>query len=176
MAKDRRSKDQKRKSKLAQRAKRQVRAEQSLSYDGAKYRGAQWVPHVYATESAIYQTIQLSDKKLTNEQVRAALTRLIEELRAGTPPLLPEGTPEMFFTPGKEVEFLVWNIRTFWRSLFEREGFVAADDLVGILRTLLYSIEAHEWNTGPNLGYVAFLDEFLSNRGLLDYREEAYDD
>jgi hypothetical protein len=169
MAKDRRSKDQKRKAKLAQRAKRQVHAEQSLAYEGSKYQSAKWVPHVHATESAIWQTIQLSDKKLTNAHVRAALTQLVHELRDGKPPLLPEGTPEMFFTPGKEVEFLVWNIRNFWGALFEREGSVATDDLIGILRTLLNSIDAHEWHTGPDLGYVAFLDDFLRGPGIADY-------
>lgn len=160
MSKDRRSHDQKRKAKLAKRAKRQPSHEPE-PYSGRKYQADRWVPHVYQTELAVYETIKLSNRRLTNDQVKAAFVGLIYHLRAGQPPLLPEGEPDRSLAPGSEVEFLTWNIRRHWGVLFREEGPVSPDDLIGILRTLLYSIEAHAWNKGPDRGYVRFLESFL---------------
>jgi hypothetical protein len=163
-AKDRRSRDQKRKAKLAKRAQKQAPTE-PLPYSGRKYQAEGWVPHVYQTERAIYEAIVLSKRRLTNAQVKAALVQLIGQLREGLPALLPEDAPEVSFAAGSEVEFLVWNIRRHWRMLFQEEGPVSSHDLVGILRTLLHSIEARAWHTGPDRGYVAFLESFMQ-RGL----------
>ena len=84
-----------------------------------------------------------------------------EALRGGQPGPLSEEEPEVLLAPGKEVEYLIWNIRRHWRILFDTEGPVATDDLIGILRTLLGSIEAHGWNTGAGRGYVSFLVGFI---------------
>ena len=48
----------------------------------------------------------------------------------------------------------------------EEAGPVDPKDLVGILRTLLHSIEAHAWHRGPERGYVSFLQEFMAGGGL----------
>jgi hypothetical protein len=161
VAKDRRSRDQKRKAKLAVRARKQKASEDLTPYEGKKYQADEWAPHVFRTEEAIHEAVVLSRRQLTNEQVRSALHTLIKQLRAGTAPVLAPEEPEVAFQPGNEVEFLVWNIRRFWGMLFQERGPVAIADLVGILRTLLYSIEAHAWNTGPERGYVDFLDGFM---------------
>jgi hypothetical protein len=59
----------------------------------------------------------------------------------------------------------MWNIRSHWTLFFEDEHAVAVSDLIGVLRTLLNSIEAHEWHTGRDRGYVAFLDDFMQRSG-----------
>jgi hypothetical protein len=159
---------QKRQAKLAKLAKRARKERSSKSaastptpYSGRKYQTDRWAPHVYQTELAIYETIALSGRRLTNAHVKLALAQLINDLRRGVPPAQQDGEPEVPFIAGQEVEFLVWNIRRHWRQLFEDEGPVSRDDLVGILRTLLHSIEAHAWNTGPHRGYVDYLVSFL---------------
>jgi hypothetical protein len=157
---NRQSRDQKRKAKLAERAKRHAPSGPE-PYEGTKYQAEGWTPHVYRTELPVYEAIVLSQRRLTNEQVREAFVRLIAHLRAGEHALLPEDAPEVPFAPGGEVEFLIWNIRRHWRELVKEQGPVATADLIGILRTLLHSIEAHAWNTGPEHGYVAFLYDFL---------------
>jgi hypothetical protein len=119
------------------------------------------VPYVFRTELPIYEAIVLSHRTLTNAQVRDALVKLIEHLRAGHPALLSEDAPDVPFAPGNEVEYLVWNIRRHWRLLMAAQGPVAVTDLIGILRTLLNSIEAHAWNTGIDRGYVVFLYDFM---------------
>lgn len=162
---------QKRRAKLARRARKERSRKQlsatPVAYSGRKYQTDRWIPHIYETELAIYEAIMHSGRRLTNEQVKAAFVQLIHELRRGLPAPLAEGEPDVPFAAGQEVEFLVWNIRRHWRELFHDQGPVSRDDLVGILRTLLHSIEAHAWNTGPRRGYVEFLVSFLEgDRGI----------
>lgn len=160
MAKKRLSHDQKRKAKLAKRAEKKGPMDTlPQPYEGERYRHDRWIPHVYATESGIYETIQLSRRQLTNEQVHAALIQLIKYLRRGQPILLPEGTPDLVYSPDKAVEYIMWNIRRHWGELFTDVGPVARDDLDGILRTLLFSMEAQAWDR-PG-GYVDFLYHFM---------------
>ena len=163
-AKDRRSRDQKRKAKLAARA-RKVRSSADLTpYGGSKYQSSRWATYVYSTELGVYETIQLSNRRLTNNQVKEAFRTLIKRLHEGTSPSLgEEDDPEMEFAKGDEVEFLVWNIRRQWTELFETHKPAGSADLTGILRTLLNSIDAHAWNTSPERGYVAYLDSFMRN-------------
>jgi hypothetical protein len=87
-------------------------------------------------------------------------------------PLAAENEPEAPFAAGQEVEFLVENIRRHWQLLFREQGPVHRDDLVGIFRTLLHSIEAHARTTGRGRGYVDFLSSFL--RGAHGLPPERY--
>ncbi len=162
------SRDQKRKDKLAKRTQKDWERQRDaiLPYDGTKYQAPEWVPQVSQTELAVYEAIVASGRRLTNDQVKTAFETLVRHLRDGQPALLPEGSPEVTFEAGAEVEFLVWNIRRHWGIAVERYGPVKTEDLIGILRTLLYSIEAHAWNTGRSLGYVAFLYKFIRDGGL----------
>jgi hypothetical protein len=110
---------------------------------------------------AIYETIIASNRTLTNEQVGQALIRLVRELRKGEPGPSPDSTMKMDFAAGREVDYVIWNIRRHWRMLFQDIDPVSASDLIGILRTLLHSLELRVWLTGSSHGYVAFLEEFM---------------
>jgi hypothetical protein len=157
------SRDQKRKDKLAKRARneRERQREQVLPYEGKKYQAPEWVPYVEPTERAVYEAIVQSGKRITNDQARTAFETLVRHLRAGEPARLPEDAPAVVLTAGTEVEFLLWNMRRHWGLAFDKHGPIGADDLIGILRTLLHSSAVHEWNTGPDLGYVSFLYKFF---------------
>ncbi len=157
---DRKSKDQKRKAKLAERVRKQVK-NPPLAYAGKEYKGREWVPHMYRTERGVYEGIIASGRTLTNSQVEAAYTALIAHLRSGQPALLPEDAAPVEYAAGRETEYLVWNVRRHWGLLFAEKGPVAVQDLIGILRTLLYSMDTHAFNTGPERGYVDFLYGFL---------------
>jgi hypothetical protein len=158
------SRDQRRKEKLAERSKRARERPEDASqpYAGTKYQAERWVPYVLETEQAVYEAILVSGRRLSNDQVQAAFTSLIQHLRDGQPPLLGDDPIDVPFAAGAEVEFLVYNIRRHWAVVFERAGFVNTEDLIGILRTLLHSMKAHAWNTGRDRGYVAFLYKFMS--------------
>jgi hypothetical protein len=159
--------EKKRQAKLAKRARkertRKQEPEAPRPYSGRKYQAERWVPHVYQTELAIYETIQLSGERLTNVQVRKALVHLIQQLRKGLPAALPEGELLPPFASGREDVFLVANIRRHWRILFHEHGPTNRTDLIGILRTLLYSIDAHASPVSPHRGYIDFLKSFMQD-------------
>src|SRR5579871_4774029 len=71
-------------------------------YTGTKYQKSVWVPHVYETELAIYETILASNRTLTNEQVGQALVRLVQKLRNGESGALPDGSTKLDFAAGQE--------------------------------------------------------------------------
>jgi hypothetical protein len=160
MSRHNQSHDQKRKAKLAKRAARRPVVDLT-PYAGKKYQQDRWVPHVYQTELAVYETIHASGHLLTNDHVKAAFVQLIKHLGSGQPALLAEGDPDVLYAPGREVEYLIWNIRRHWGLLFAERGPVRDQDLIGILRTLLHSIKAQAWHSGPDRGYVHFLEHFI---------------
>jgi len=158
---DRGSDDHERHAKLAKRA-RGARADRPVRpYAGSKYQSSAWVPHVYEAELAVFETILASNGTLTNEEVAQAFRRLVWELRNGEPGPLPADAPKMEFAAGREVDYLIWNIRRHWRMLFNDIDLVPSRDLIGILRTLLHALELRVWLTGSSHGYVAFLQEFM---------------
>jgi hypothetical protein len=166
MAKDKRSKDQKRKAKLAARAKRKEATHLVEPYEGRKYQQDVWADFVFATETAIYEVIRLTDSRLRNDTVQAALVQLVTDLRGGLSPNVSEFEAQPDLVIGQEVPFLIWNIRHHWTRFFASKHKVATSDLIGVLRTLLNSIEAHQWHTGRDRGYVAFLEGFMERQGL----------
>ena len=86
---------QKRQAKLAKRARkertRKRQPAEPLPYSGRKYQTDRWVAHVYQTECAIYEVIMFSGRRLTNDQTKETLVQLINQLRSGVSPVLPEG-------------------------------------------------------------------------------------
>jgi hypothetical protein len=109
-AKDRRSKDQKRKAKRTARAKRQGPAEPQ-PYAGEKYRADCWIPHIFWTELGTYAVDLATGQYLTNADARAAYVRLIEHVRDGEPAPLPDDDPGATFPAGEEERLIAWNIR-----------------------------------------------------------------
>ncbi|MFL5338634.1 MAG: hypothetical protein ACJ8F7_00570 [Gemmataceae bacterium] len=163
MAKDNRSRDQKRKANLKAEAKNQ-RVAKVAPYEGRKYQSDVWTPYVYEVEVGIYDTIELSRRTLTNATLKAVLIDLVKRLRQGLPAALADSEPDLAYSKETEHEYLVWVIRRQWRSALEKYGAASPDDLIGILRTLLNSIEAHRWNTGEARGYVDFLVKFMKGQ------------
>jgi hypothetical protein len=98
---------------------------------------------------------------VTNSHVKQALLLLIDHLHRGGPAVLGDGEPEVLFTASAIPERLFFKIRQAWSSLAESGRVVAPADLIGILRTLLFSLEAHAFKTGESRGYVVFLEEFI---------------
>ena len=157
------SRDQKRKVQLAEKTKRSREMEIFTPYEGNRYRANIWIPAVMATELGIYAVIRESKRGLTNTQLRSALVTLIRHLRDGGPSSLGDGEPEVPFSTEKAAECVFYNVRKSWRKLADDGVGVAASDLIGIARTLLYSIEAHGALT-PG-GYVKFIEGFMSRLG-----------
>ena len=145
--------------------KRKLAKAPPLAYTGNKYRTEKYVFIMLATETAINDAHVISDRSLTDNDVKTALIEMIGRLRKGPLPALEDMSEEEKQAFGKN-HFLIWNILARWQSHFEKHGPVAKDALIGVLRTILGSVETHRSNSQSAKGYLDFLEGFLSRIGV----------
>lgn len=151
-----RRKDKERKTKLIQRSQAQSSA---LAYHGQKYKRDEYVPIFLATEAGIHEADTILRGRLTDRDVVAALTRLIDDLRQSD--RLPDAEGGTLDETGAIIE----RILSRWEHQFGLEGRPPRDVLVGILRTTLGSIEV--WSSkGGARGYLNFIKGFLGRVGM----------
>ncbi len=162
MAKDRRSRDQKRRDKLAKRS-RKARQQLSFAYMGEKYKTDELIPTWTATETGIYETFVMTDRKLLDRTVKAALETLVKKLRAGTLPPLSD-TAEIHYEVGREEDLVVENIRRRWALHFEEEWKPPKDKLIGVLRTILGSLEKMRAPGPRSQSYMRHIAGFLTKK------------
>ncbi|HYT90965.1 MAG TPA: hypothetical protein VEL76_19800 [Gemmataceae bacterium] len=164
MAKKKLSHDQKRKQKLARRASRQREEQSSLAYTGNKFKTDALTPVFFTTESAIYEVSEMTEGQLTDRHVRAALEKLVLEMREG--PLPPfENRDKPALDESQYADVVVWNIRRRWEEAFGAESHPGRENLIGVLRTLLNSINTWGTPSPHSRGYLKFLQGFLQRAG-----------
>ena len=96
---DRQSRDQKRKAKLKKRAERS-RKHESLAYAGTRYKTDEYAPLFFRTEVGIYESYVMCDRELTDDEVEAAIERMVLQMRQGSLPPLPRRRPGRRSRPG----------------------------------------------------------------------------
>ncbi|MBI3468919.1 MAG: hypothetical protein HY000_38430 [Planctomycetes bacterium] len=165
--KSRLSKDQLRKVKqrreLARRGKRE-----SLAYRGNKYRRDEYVPWIFAAETQVNELSRLTGRRLTDANVASSLEAMILGLRRGTISLSEGDSSEDAREPSlpHSSDGLSDAILRRWRRLAENEPRPSRDDLVGILRTILGSMEVWRTAGGESRGYLNYLEGFLRKLGV----------
>lgn len=158
MAKDRRSRDQKRKDKKKKAGK--LRRGDSLAYSGDKYKADDLAGLWMATETAIFEAFVLSDRKLLDRTVYEAVETLVKKLRANMLPPLSED--DLFFDEEHPAEFLIDNIRRHWEYHFDLEGHPHESDCIGVLRSILGTIELKKAREPQSQKYLKYIAEFLT--------------
>ncbi len=160
MAKE--SHDQRRKKKLAE-ERRKARQNQSSAYLGEKYKTDELIPTWMHTEIGIYQTYVMSDRKLLDQTVVDALEKLIGMMRAGPLPPLPE-TAEIRYEVGREEDLVIENVRRSWANHFATERRPPKDDLIGVLRTILDSVQKVKAPGPRSQSYMHHIAGFLTKK------------
>jgi hypothetical protein len=163
MSKKRLSHDQKRKAKLAEKAKRS-RQNEPLAYEGRKYKTDELIPVFYRTELGIYEAYVQSDQAITDRTVEAALGKLIQQMRDGTLPPLEEARA-LNYVAGQEEELIIANVRRNWQLLFDTQPHPGRDKLIGVLRTTLNSIKTWSSPSPESRGYIHYIKGFLAKAG-----------
>lgn len=160
--KSRLSRDQKRKKKLNKRNSRPPESN-ALAYTGNRYKSKELVESVFQTEQGIYDTYLLSGRELTDDDVEDEIIELIHDLRARTAAeLIAEATPG----PGEPWEGSVGIfILQHWSRLQNSSGLPAREDLIGILRTILGSIDVWRSKSLSSRGYLNYLEGFMRKLG-----------
>lgn len=154
--------EKRRKKKLAEK-KRKARQAESLAYMGEKFKKDKLIPAWMHTEIGIYQTYVMTDRRIFDQTVVSALERLIRQMRAGPLPPLPE-TNEVHYEVGREEDLLIENIRRSWADHFAIEWRPPRDDLIGVLRTILGSIEKVRAPGPRSQSYLRHIAGFLTKK------------
>ncbi len=157
MAKDPHARKRK---KLEDEKRRKARQAESLIYTGDKYKKSEFVLAMLHAERATFETFLMTDRSISDQTVIAGIKRLILAMRAGELPPLPE-TPRRSYQVGHEADLVMENIRRNWQNHFATAWQPSDEDLIGILRTILGSID--HWKTpGPgSIGYLHYICGFL---------------
>ncbi len=177
MPKKRLSRDQKRKAKLVRRAQKEP-MKASLAYDGNKYKTDELIPVHLATETGIYAAFQISDGELTDHHVRGGLEKMVMQMRGeGLPPF--EHSCQGEHVAGQEEELVIWGVRHTWHHYFEAHPHPGGDNLIGVLRTILNSIETWSTPGKQSRGYLTYLRGFLRKAGYdvdeVEEEDELYE-
>lgn len=153
---------QKQKQKLRQR-QRQLRNPTLLAYHGNKYRTDALTMPLMKAEMGILQADAVSGRQLTDRDVQQRLVAFVEMLRHG--PLEPvDPQREFHVDAGQEADLVIELIRTNWQRYLADHPNPGRDNLIGILRTILGSIETHRSSSGR--GYLDFLIGFMRKLGV----------
>jgi hypothetical protein len=177
MAKKKRlSRDQKRKAKLSERARR--RPEKiPLAYEGDKYKKDEYVNVFLHTELGIHEVDVVLGRKMPDRVAQSALEKLVGRLRQGPLPAVDDLGRAPEFPAGQEDEMIVWSIRRKWELLKETEPLPDRETLVGILRTILNSMETWGGRGAHSRGYLSYIEGFLAQAGarveVLDAEDEG---
>lgn len=160
--KSRLSRDQKRKQKLAKR-KGRLPDSPALAYTGNRYKSPEFVEPLFQTEQGIYDMYVISNREITDDDVEEGLAELIDSLRA-------RPAAELIFEsrPGEDESLeaaVVPLILSHWRNLLEDRQLPPRDDLIGILRTILSSIEVWRSKSKSSRGYLNYLEGFMPRAG-----------
>ena len=158
------SHNQKRKAKLKKRAERS-RKHEPLAYTGRKYKTDEFAPIFFRTEVGIYESYVMCDFKLTDDDVEAAIEQLVIQMREGSLP--PDSkSDEITITEGGEEDLIIANIRRNWRYLDATGELPGRSDLIGILRSILHSIEIWRFQSMHPQGYLHFIEGFVKKLGV----------
>lgn len=161
--KSRLSHDQKRKQKLAKRERRQPEPPAQAA-PADRYRSPEFIKPLYETELGIYESYVVSGRKLTDAEVERDLKLLISRLR-----VMP--VAELLYPTAAGVNEGPTNwagvgIAYRWRDLFDRDVLPARDDLVGLLQTILGSLDVWRSRQADSRGYLNHLEGFMNKLGV----------
>lgn len=160
MPKGRLSKDQKRKQKLSQRAQAKPQAN-SLAISGGKFKTDELVPLWYAFETAIYQAFVMTEQRLLDSTVYTAVEEFIDEVENDTLLITADGPGEIEFD---DVEIVVGYLRANLRQYEDDNGPVVKRKVVGVLRSILGTIELKRTRVPQSQAYVRYVINFLKTR------------
>ena len=157
--------DKKRKAKRQKNL--QSKKKESLAYSGRKYKTEELTPFIFETERAIHEAFVISRRSFTDHDVRGALETTIGKIRQNRLSLGEEtgSEAERWQNAGSEEELIVCNILFHWQQSFETRFFPGRDKMVGVLRTILGSIDVWGSVNPKSQGYLEYIEDFLGQLG-----------
>ena len=160
------------KRKAQQQRNLRSKKKESLAYSGMKYKTDELTPFIFITERAIHEIFLISRRGLTDHDVRKSLETMIGGIRQNRLPVGEETDVEAKRgqNAGNADELVICNILFHWRVFFEAQFRPGRDKLVGVLRTILGSIDVWGSVNPKSQGYLEYIEDFLGQLGA-DIRE-----
>jgi hypothetical protein len=137
----------------------------SLAYRGNKYKTEALVGVHFHVELGIYEAFVMAGRSFTDHTVASALEKLILRMQRGPLPDLGV-TSTARYVEGEDADFIIWNIRRNLQHLFQTEPRPSRDTLIGVLRTILGSVELWSSASPQSRGYLRFVEGFLQDAGV----------
>lgn len=165
MSKDREQRDQKRRAKLEKIKKKKYgpRQPESLAYLGKKYQTDELIPAWMHAEVGIYESYVMADRNIYDQTVVNAVEALIKQMRAGPlPPVADTGTVR--YEVGNEEDLIIANIRRNWEVHFANNWKPPKEQRIGVLRTILGSIEKVRAAGPRSQSYMRHMEAFLTKK------------
>lgn len=135
------------------------------AYSGNKYRTADLVPLHLATESGIHEADVLLESELTDAEVAEAIQRLVVLIRSGhMPDLHNQSYDTITGTEAADVVFA--RILARWQDAERKQALPGGETLVGVLRSILGSMETWKMAGRDTRGYLIYLTGFLKKAGV----------
>jgi hypothetical protein len=157
---DKLSHNQRRKRKLAERSKN----EPIQAYAGNKYKSEKYVEAIMKAEVGIYESYVITERQLTDWDVKNSLEHLIRELGGEKPK--PTDGPQAKNEAGEEEDLIAWRIKDQWKQLFADRPRHSNADLAGVLRTILGSVQTWSRPTPDSRAYLHYIEGFLGQMGV----------
>lgn len=158
MSKVSKKQEKKRQQRLRQ---RETKNPGVLAYHGNKYRTEALVMPLMRTETAILEAYMVLDRNLTDHDVSQGLVRLIDRIRHGD--IVADDGP-VCIEVDDPAQAVVELVRHKWRGL--AGSLPGRDSLVGIVRTILGSVENHKSPNRQSRNYLHFVERFLDELGV----------
>jgi len=159
-------KSQRKLEKKKRKAKRKQASAPSapLAYSGSKYKREELVPAMFRAELGIHETDVITGQEITDHDARSALQELIRQIRRGRFLDFEEVAGQTQFE-GNTEELIIWNIQRQWADLFQTFPNPGRDNLIGVLRTILGSIDVWGSIHPESRGYLDYIEQFVQKTG-----------
>jgi hypothetical protein len=132
---------------------------------GNKFKTTELTPLYMSTETGIVEADAVSRNTLTDRQVRSALESLIDALRERK--LEPMSAPgEASYREGQEADLVTTMIRLSWHDRLRGDPHATSETLIGVLRTILGSLETWTTPSPTSRGYLSYTTSFLRKLGV----------
>ena len=131
---------------------------------GQDYRSEKYIRALNAAETGIYESFIISERELTDAEVRRDLESLAQDIRENG--YQPAGNSDEGRTEEEPKSLVVESIRRRWEDLFERQSRHSDEELAGLLRVPLDSLEIWATPEPNSRGYLFYLEGFLTHMGI----------
>jgi hypothetical protein len=162
--------ERKRKEKELQKRQKML-ARQPLAIDTDQFKKPRLAQVWLQTETAILEVYIATSKDISDQTVIAAIERLVRQMQAGPLPPLEVET-HLAWKMGQEEDLIIENIRRRWVPLLEAENRPSKEDFIGVLRSILGTINLQKSPLPHSVGYLRYIGSFLEDKVGLKIRIE----